>query len=248
MNTLLLLLLAGGIAFLKYKKDSDKEYQEREKEYQKNTQAYLDKIDKLEDRINPNNDNGERLPVDITAEMKIGGGWLNQIEIVLHFFNRSSVEVELEDFRTELTIGGYQSLTVFPSNTASVKIPAGKKRDFILYKEDDYTFRGSHKEPYKALSMMAGQKDGTIPKGYVFAEYLYPAELNMAFLWIWKGGQEACTVYNLPCKVTFMGDNWGVNYDWVGYNAGNKAHQEANPSYWTKYDGEGIDIFDSGKV
>ena len=237
-NFLILALLAGGAYFLKYRNDRDKEWDDREKDFQKSNKDYLDIIDELEDIINPNNDNAKRLPVEISADMKLGGGWLNQIEITLHFKNVSQIPIELSDFRTMLVIGGYESLTVKPANTSTITIPPGRTFDFILYKEDDYTFIGSHKEPYGVLSKMAGKKDGTIPTNFVFSPYLHAAELDMAFLWVWKGGQKECKVYNLPCKVTFMGDKWGVNYDWVGYNAGNKDQQQKNPSHWTQYDGD----------
>lgn len=233
-------LLVGGLFIWKYSKDSKAKITDMQQEFEDSQKQYLDYIDELEDRINPDNDNAERLPVEITADMRIGGGWLNQIEIVLHIKNVSEAEVELGDFRSRLTIGGYESQTVFPSNISTVKIPAGKTRDFILYKEDDYTFRGSHKEPYSALSMLAGKTDGTIPTNHIFPADQYAAELTFAFLWLWKGGKEECFVYNLPCKVTFMGNGWGVNYDWVGYNAGDQNHQKKNPSYWTQFDGEEI--------
>ena len=233
-------LLVGGLFVWKFGKDSKAKLADMQDGYEKSQKQYLEYIQELEDRINPNNDNAERLPIEITADMRLGGGWLNQIEITLHIKNISEVEVELGDFRSRLTIGGYESLTVLPANTSVVKIPAGQTRDYILYKEDDYTFRGSHKEPYMALSMLSGKTDGTIPTKHIFPAELYAAELTMAFLWIWKGGQEECFVYNLPCKVTFMGNGWGVNYDWVGYNAGNKDQQKKNPSHWTQYDGQDI--------
>ena len=233
-------LLVGGLFVWKFGKDSKAKLADIQDSYEQSKEKYLEYIEELEDRINPDNDNAERLPVEITADMRLGGGWLNQIEITLHIKNLSEAEVELGDFRSRLTVGGYESLTVIPANTAIVKIPAGQTRDYVLYKEDDYTFKGSHKEPYMALSMLSGKKDGTIPKNHIFPAELYAAELTMAFLWMWKGGQEECFMYNLPCKVTFMGNGWGVNYDWVGYNAGNKNHQKNNPSYWTRYDGQDI--------
>lgn len=231
-------LIATGAAVWFYKQSLEAEYKEKEAQLQKDREYFLDELAEAESKINPNGNSNEA-PLAITGTVRFGGLTLNQLEVWLHIKNYSSNEVEIGDIRSNLWVGWKRSERVKPSNGGVWKIPAGKTLKIRLYARGDIAYpNGDHKEVKRNLCSIAGIskiKDNTV----ISIDKL-PAELDLQYLWYWKGGYEECVVFDVPCDFEYRYAGWTVGgYD--GYNAGREKQQDRNPSYWEKYDTQPID-------
>ena len=226
-------LVASGLAVYYYKKQVDEEYQAKLQELEDERQYYLDEIAKAESKANPNG-SADQAPLAITGSVRFGGLTLNQLEVWLNIKNYSNNSVEIGDIRSELYVGGIYSGFVKPSNIGRWVIPANSTKRIRLYARGDVAFpNGEYKNVKRALCALAGIdkiKDGT-----VISVDNVPAELDMDYLWYWSGGQEECRAFDVPCDFEYKFAGWTVG-GYEGYNAGREKQQDANPSYWEKYD------------
>ena len=227
-------LASGALGLHYYKLNLDAQFEEQRQALEKERQAYIDELAKKDKIINPNGD-ANTPPVTIVGAVHMGGLTLNMVEIELTIKNTSSIQVELEDWRCELSVGGIKSLVVIPSNIAGIIIPAGQTRTFRLYARGQMPFpRGLYNSVKDALEDMA------IPPRPFKANFSLPAsqkpaELDIAVLWNLEGETQEAYFYNVPCSFTYHYAGWTVGI-WTGYNAGKEKQQAKNPSYWTKYD------------
>lgn len=225
-------LIATVLVLHWYKRDLDVRYDEQQKQNQQYQQELVDIISEQEKIINPNG-SADQPPVSIVGAVTMGGLTLNMLEIELTIKNNSKIQVEMADWRTELSVGGIKSIRVIPSNLASVIIPAGQTRVFRLYARGDEAFPGNYKTVKDSLTAMMGKKQ--------FGSNLYipakdkPAELDIAVLWDVEGNEKEAKIFNIPCSFQYPSAVWTVG-TWTGYNAGKPKQQEKNPSYWDKYD------------
>ena len=225
-------LVAGALALYWHKIDLDAEYQRKEKELAEERQEYLDELDKKDKIINPNGD-ANQPPVSIVGTVTMGGVNLNMLQIVLSIKNNSTIPVELEDWRCELYVGGYKSNAVLPATTLGITIPAGQTRDFRLYARGDVAFPyGTWKSVKNSLCKIANV--GYIGAGAYIKADLIPAELDVEVVWDVEGEKQPAFIYNVPCAFSFPYTGWTVGV-WTGYNAGNKAQNEASGSFWNDY-------------
>lgn len=226
-------LVASGLAVYYYKKQVDEEYQAKLQELEDERQYYLDEIAKAESKANPNG-SADQAPLAITGSVRFGGLTLNQLEVWLNIKNYSNNSVEIGDIRSELYVGGIYSGFVKPSNIGRWVIPANSTKRIRLYARGDVAFpNGEYKNVKRALCALAGIdkiKDATI-----ISVDKVPAELDMDYLWYWSGGQEECSAFDVPCDFEYKFAGWTVG-GYEGYNAGREKQQDANPSYWEKYD------------
>lgn len=225
-------ILASAAGVYWYKKVLDAEYEDRVEDLNAERQAYVDEIAKKDAIINPNGSSSQP-PVSIVGSVTMGGLTLNMLEICLTIKNYSTVDVDLGDWRSVLTVGGVTSLRVFPSNLIRVNIPAGQTREIRLYARGDVAYPGADvlKEVKRGLV-----GDSRLSKGTMIPASKRPAQLDIDVLWYWSGGQEEAHIYNVPCSFYYPYAGWTVG-QWVGYNAGKENQQDKNPSYWEKYDG-----------
>lgn len=226
-------MVVSGLAVYFYKKQVDEEYQAKLQELEDERQYYLDEIAKAESKANPNG-SVDHAPLAITGSVRFGGLTLNQLEVWLNIKNYSNNSVEIGDIRSELYVGGIYSGFVKPSNIGRWVIPANSTKRIRLYARGDVAFpNGEYKNVKRALCALAGIdkiKDGTI-----ISVDKVPAELDMDYLWYWSGGQEECSAFDVPCDFEYKFAGWTVG-GYEGYNAGREKQQDANPSYWEKYD------------
>lgn len=90
-------------------------------------------------------------------------------------------------------------------------------------------------EVRRGLAEILGTGGTRVPSGTEIPASEHAAELDIAVLWNWEGGQEEAEFYNVPCSFSYPYTGWTVG-KWVGYNAGSENQQEKNPSYWVQYD------------
>lgn len=231
-------LIAAGFAFYFYsqkqKEDHKKDLEASRKEQEAEREYYDEQIKELQNKIDPNG-NIHQPPVSITGEVIMGGLTLNQLEINLIIANTSKdVNVELVDWRCEISVGGIVSQRVFPSNINGIIIPKNQKRVFKLYARGDEAFPGglykSVKESLLNIANIASWK-----KGLDIPFTSRPAELDIKVLWDVEGNREETQFFNVPCSFYWPYAGWTVG-GYVGYNAGKKNQQKMNPSYWEIYD------------
>lgn len=226
-------LLVSGVAVYFYKQQLEAEYLEKQEEAEEYRRSLLDQISELEDKINPNG-NASTSPLTIVGSVCFGGLTLNQLEVWLDVRNNSDNDVEIGDIRSRLWVGWLRSERVMPSNNSMWIIPARKTVRIRLYARGDVAYpNGDHKNVKRNLCALGGVsriKDGTI-----ISVDKEPAELDISYLWYWKGGQDECHVFDVPCDFEYKFAGWTVG-GYEGYNAGSENQQSKNPSYWTKYD------------
>lgn len=225
-------LVAGAVGIYWYKQDLEAEYQELQKELQRQMQALVDDIAERDKIINPNGSTNQP-PITIVGEVTMGGLTLNMLEIVLVLKNYGSVQVELKDWRCELSVGGIVSTRVIPSNLTGIIIPAGQTREFRLYARGDEAFPGIYGTVKSSLAAILG-KDRITANTYIPASK-DPAELDIQVLWDVEGNEREFQMFNVPCSFSWPSSVWTVGA-WTGYNAGKEKQQDKNPSYWEKYD------------
>ena len=207
-------LLAGGLAIYWYKQELDAKYS---KEWADQQKGYLDTIEDLENRINPDNDAADRIPLIIKPLMNIGDTDLQEIDLQLVLENKSDVPIEIEDFRCFLYIGGYSTDYLTPSNTSRLYIAPRSKVNFILYRNDWPPFSSSALES----AAFPGRS-----KCYI----------DLFFLWKVADYTEEVKKYKIPVSTTYMGDKWNASKPYIGFNANDNGEREDNESYWYKYD------------
>lgn len=207
-------LLAGGLAIFWYKQELDSKYRD---EWSKHQKGYLDTIEDLENRINPDNDAADRIPLIIKPLMNIGDTDLQEIDLQLVIENKSDVPIEIEDFRCFLYIGGYFADRLTPSNTSGIYIAPRSKVNFILYRNDWYPFSSSGLES----SAFPGRSN---------------CYIDLYFLWKVAGYTEEVKKFKIPVSTTYMGDKWNASKPYIGFNANDKSEREDNESHWYKYD------------
>ena len=207
-------LLAGGLAIYWYKQELDARYR---KEWADQQNEYLDVIEDLEDRINPDNDAADRIPLIIKPLMNIGDTDLQEIDLQLVLENKSDVPIEIEDFRCFLYIGGYSADYLTPSNTSGIYIAPRSKVNFILYRNDWPPFSSSALES----AAFYGRSN---------------CYIDLFFLWKVADYTEEVKKYKIPVSTTYMGDKWNASKPYIGFNANDNGDREDNKSYWYKFD------------
>lgn len=207
-------LLAGGLAMYWYKQELDARYRD---ELAKSQAEYLDVINELEDKVNPDNDDADRIPLSIKSFMNIGDTNLREIDLQLVIENKSDIPIEIGDFRCFLYIGGYLADKLVPSNVSKIYIAPRSKFNFILYRKNWKPFDSS------ALELVAfhGRSNSYI---------------DLSFLWYVADGQTEIVKHKIPVSTTYMGDGWNAITPYIGYNAAVVSEREDNESYWYKYD------------
>lgn len=230
-------LIATGAAVWFYKQSLEAEYKEKEAQLQEDREYFLNELAEANEKLNPNG-NKTSAPLAITGSVRFGGLTLNQLEVWLNIRNYSERDVEIGDIRSRLWVGWIRSERVMPSNSGIFKIPAGKTLRLRLYARGDVAYPNDYKAVKQNLCALAGIsriKDNT-----VIPVQDLPAELDLQYLWYWSGGFEECVMFDVPCDFEYRFAGWTVGA-YAGYNAGREKQQEANPSYWQKYDQQPID-------
>lgn len=207
-------LLAGGLAIYWYKQELDARYRD---ELAKSRAEYLDVINELEDKVNPDNDDADRIPLSIKPLMNIGDTDLQEIDLQLVLENKSDIPIEIGDFRCFLYIGGYLADKLVPSNVSKIYIAPRSKFNFILYRNDW--------KPFDSSSLESA---------------VFPNKTNcyidLSFLWYVANDQIEIIKHKISVSATYMGDKWNASTPYIGYNAAVVREREDNESYWYKYD------------
>lgn len=227
-------LLASGLAFYWYKKSDDAEDLAREKEHEQYVNQLLAEMDKLEDRINPN-DNASAPPVTITASMRVGGQMLEAKEIVLNITNHSDINLTLQDFQAHLWVCDYMADRCVPSNITSIRVPAKKTVEFRMYAEYGQMF-SDYVAVKRALNKMYDGKNSTFMRADTFIPLeKAPVVMNLQFLWVGSGFEDECFVYDVPGSFRWKFAGWTEGKD-AGYNAANTKSKYLDDTYWNNTD------------
>lgn len=234
-----LIIAAGAVGFYLYKKDVDERIRKQEEDQQKILADMLDKVQEAEDKVNPNG-SANQAPITMSATVKMGGITLNQLEVWLNIRNNSNAPVEIGDFRSRIFVGGVRSERVMPSNISHFIIPANKIVRVRLYARGDVAYPNNYNEVRRLLAPLCGSSGISIPNYTTIPLEKSPVELDIQYLWYWKGGEEECVNYDVKGDFMYRFATWTVG-SYEGYNAGNKNQQQRNPSYWEKYDEQPID-------
>lgn len=207
-------LLAGGLAIYWYKQELDAKYRE---EMDNQREEYLEIIEDLEDKVNPGNEAGDRIPLGIKPLMNMGDTDLQEIDLQLVIENKSDIPIEIGDFRCFLYIGGYLADKLVPSNISRLYIAPKSKVNFILYRNDWHPFGSSALES----AAFSGKSN---------------CYLDLSFLWYVADNKTEVIMSKLPISATYMGNKWNASTPYIGYNAAVVSEREDNESYWYKYD------------
>lgn len=227
-------LAALGAAVYFYKQSSGLEDQLSDE--RKKNEAYVNRLleenQELENKIDPNSGDSDQAPLVFTATLISGGAMLEQNKVILRITNISDIAVNVGDFRAYMWVAGLKCDLCFPSNLTEVRIPAKKTVEYTLYAGYGKLAR-RYSELKTALKGITPKlfKDKNINISFTPDPPVY---LNMQYLWIGKGFEDECTVFDVPCGFSWKYAGWVAGK--VGYNAANKNQQEANPSYWQKFD------------
>ena len=193
----------------------------------------LEENRRFQEQIDPNNEENAA-PCSFAYTLKVGGLGFQQMEIWLSVRNNSDVEVQIGDFRGDLSIAGYSCTGVIPSNLQKITIQPKQSIRFRYYAEHEYPFqRGVYKNVRRALNALIGKSGTTIKSNTTFEASLKPTKMNLEYLWYWKGGEEECRTYNIVGDLVYKYAGWAVGSH-VGYDAADKHQQKKNPSHWAQ--------------
>lgn len=239
------ILILGALAFGAYRiasrkseSNSDSYYKEKYEDEKKKNEDLREDNQELVDKVNPN-ENEHQPDLTITGTMTTGGTYFTHNMIVLHITNNSAIDVEIGDFKCDLYMAGYKSFVLQPANIAQVVIKPGKTVDFKLYARGGQStqsvwdvwsaFENMINSDPELLAIQPAGEPAKIPVKWS------PIELDIAFLWFWKGGYERVNVYNVPCAWDHPFLAWTVGSPWVGYN---RAADKAAGSLWNEIEKE----------
>ena len=228
------ILFLSALAYGFYKlsqrgKESQDSYYKTKYEDEKEKNSDLqDEVEDLNNKINPN-ENEHQPELSITGSMVVGGVDWTHGRIVLYVTNNSKIDVEIGDFKGDLYMGGYKSLILQPANIAQFTLAPGETKEFTLYARGGNVIQdaGYVYDAFVALGLDTWIWN--IPIEYT------PVELDLAFLWFWKGGYEQVRVYGVPCSFEYGGAGWTVGVPWKGYN---RAFNQAAGSLWNAIERE----------
>ena len=229
------IITLGVLAFGAYKINSrNRESEEYKSQLEDAKDKYNDLLKQNEvliNKIDPNK-NEHQPDITITGAMKTGGLTYTHNRIILYITNNSSIDVEIGDFKCDLYMAGFKSLLLQPANINQVVIKPGKTVEFTLYAKGGKAISnvGDVKDDYYGLIKSDTYlMDLYMQRGFYIPYEYAPVELDMAFLWFWKGGYEQVRVYNVPCSFEYGGAVWTVGLPWKGYN---RASSKAAGSLW----------------
>lgn len=226
------LLVLGALAYGVYKiytrknESEDDSFYKSKYEDEKEKNADLRKEnEELYNKIDPN-ETEHQPDLVITGAMQSGGLTYTHNMFILYITNNSEIDVEIGDFKCDLYMAGYKSLLLQPANINQVVVKPGKTHAFKLYARGGRAIN-EVKEVNNEWSQLDMGKN--IPVEYA------PVELDIAFLWFYKGGYEQVRVYNVPCSFEYKGAGWTVSAPWVGYN---RAKNQEAGSLWNAIESE----------
>lgn len=222
---------ALAVYFYKQSSDLENEIKSEKKAHEDYVRELLAANSALENKINPNLGSYQS-PIIFSATMRSGGQMLEQNEITLNCTNPTDSIIEISDFQARIWLAGYMADLCIPANIASIKIPANKTVSFRLYARYGKMFR-NYVEVKRALNLLYdGKNTSTMRAGTFIPLDKEPVLMNMQYLWVGKGFEDKCYVYDVPGSFRWKYAGWTVGA-YVGYNAGDENQQKKNPSSWT---------------
>ena len=226
-------LVSAGLAVYFYKKKSDVQdaYDQEVKDHEEYVEVLLNENEELEDKLDANI-NAYQSPIIFTATVRSGGQMLEQNEIILNCTNPTDSYVELEDLQARIWIAGYMADLVVPASISNFKIAPGKTVSFRLYARYGKLFR-EYVEVKRAINQLYDGKNTTTMRAETFIPLSDdPVLMNIQYLWVGKGFEDECFVYNVPGSFRWKSAGWTIG-NGSGYNAGDEKDQKKNPSHWS---------------
>lgn len=222
---------ALAVYFYKQSSDLENEIKAEKKAHEDYVRELLAANSALENKIDPNLGSYQS-PIIFSVTMRSGGQMLEQNEITLNCTNPTDSIIEISDFQARIWVAGYMADLCIPANIASIKIPANKTVSFRLYARYGKMFR-NYVEVKRALNLLYdGKNTSTMRAGTFIPLDKEPVLMKMQYLWVGKGFEDKCYVYDVPGSFRWKYAGWTVG-SYVGYNAGNENQQKNNPSSWT---------------